>query len=128
MNIFMKATRWKTRFQTPRHGQVSTEDLWDLPMEDLEKVAQNLNNKVEAGGHKSFFSEEAPSGDHKENVFKLEVVKAVGAQRLEDKERAAKAAATRMEKQRLLDLLGKKQDEELEGLSKEELQQRIDAL
>jgi hypothetical protein len=128
MDLFMKATRWKTRFQSPRHGQVSTEDLWDLPMKDLEAIAQGINKKVEAGGKTSFFSEESPSADHKEAVFMLEIVKAVGAQRLADKERAEKAAETRAKKERLLSLIEKKQDEELEGKSLEELQALVDGI
>ena len=44
MDIFEKATREKTRFAYK--GFLSVEDLWDLPLMDLDRIFKSLNGKL----------------------------------------------------------------------------------
>ena len=43
--MFEKAARLKLRFTSPS-GVVSVEDLWDLSLTRLNKVAQHVNNEL----------------------------------------------------------------------------------
>ena len=40
-NLFEKASKMKLRFSTTK-GVLSTEDLWDLSLESLDRIAKNL--------------------------------------------------------------------------------------
>jgi hypothetical protein len=42
MNIFAKASKLKLLFSTPK-GRINLEDLWDLPMDKLRTMANELN-------------------------------------------------------------------------------------
>ena len=42
-NIFEVATRNKYRF--PYRGQISVEDMWDLPVTELDKIFKTLNKQ-----------------------------------------------------------------------------------
>ena len=44
INIFEVATRNKYRF--PYRGQISVEDMWDLPVTELDKIFKTLNKQV----------------------------------------------------------------------------------
>ena len=51
MSIFEKATRGKMRFQFK--GLVSVEDLWDLSVQDLDKIFKSLNSQKKQIGRAS---------------------------------------------------------------------------
>lgn len=121
MDTFEKATRQKLRFATNK-GNISTEDLWDLPLVPLDAIAQSLHKQVNEGSSVSFIDAPNTSQEFRLNKLKFEVVKRVIEVRLADKERAEKAAATKAQKQRIMELIDKKKDEGLAEKSVEELQ------
>lgn len=127
MTLFEKATRKKYRFPASM-GNVTTEDLWDLPLEQLDKIARELHTGIKDGAEVSFIDEAKPTAAHTLETNKLDVVKRVIEVKLADKERAEKTAVTKAKKQRILSLLDEKQDEELKGKSTEELEELLDAL
>lgn len=120
MDLFQKATRKKIRFVTS-FGSITTEDLWDLSLEQLDAIAQDLHKAIKDGETVSFINAPETSDAYKENKLKFDVVKSIIDIRLADKERAEKAAATRAKKQRIMALIEEKQDEDLKGKSAEEL-------
>lgn len=131
MNIFEQASRQALRFESNR-GDLTTEQLWTLPLTsrngfDLDSVARAIAHGLKDLGEESFV--ETRSNPAKATFeLKLEVVKFIIA----DKQAAAAEATLRAEKaqqkEKLLNILGKKQDAELEGLSAEEIKARIEAL
>lgn len=128
MSIFEKATRAKLRF-TSRRGELSTEDLWDLPLTasngiDLDNVAKAVNASLREAGQESFVST-APNRAKVLLEVKLEVVKHVIAVRLKEAEDAKNREARRAERERLLRTLEEKQDEKIKGQSVEEILARI---
>lgn len=128
MSIFEKATRQKLRFKTAS-GMVTTEDLWDMPLEgrvSLDNLARALNKEIKEQQEESFVKK--PSSASTETKLKFDVVKHIIDVKIADQERAQKAAATRKEKQRILELMSRKQDQELEDKSLEELQKMLDSL
>ncbi len=127
--LFQQASRLKLRFPSPV-GVVSVEDLWDLPLTSTRTNQANLNNiakgvarELKAHGEEDFVN---PRSTVDETLqLKLDVLKHVIAVRQAENE-AGRAAAERKEKKaKLLDLIAKKQDQEWEGKSLEELQAAV---
>ncbi|MDI6103154.1 hypothetical protein QLQ12_31520 [Actinoplanes sp. NEAU-A12] len=131
MTIFEKATREKFRYPSTK-GLLTTEQLWELPLTaksgfSLDDVAKAVNAELKAIDTESFVATETnPAKATLET--KLEVVKHVIAIRLAEDEAAKAVAAKKLEKEKLLAVLGRKQDAVLENLTEEELLARINNL
>ncbi|MEV6346427.1 hypothetical protein [Actinoplanes sp. NPDC051851] len=131
MTIFEKATREKFRYPSAK-GQLTTEQLWELPLTaksgfSLDDVAKAVNAELKAVDTESFVvTETNPAKATLET--KLAVVKHVIAVRLAEDQAAKAAAAKKLEKEKLLAVLGRKQDAVLENLTEAELLARIDNL
>ncbi|MEU4164981.1 hypothetical protein [Actinoplanes sp. NPDC026670] len=131
MTIFEKATREKFRYPSTK-GLLTTEQLWELPLTakagfSLDDVAKAVNAELKAIDTESFVATETnPAKAALET--KLEVVKHVIAVRLAEDQAAKAVAAKKLEKEKLLAVLGRKQDAVLENLSEEELLARINNL
>ena len=131
MNLFLISAKKKLRFSTNR-GQLTVEQLFDLPLTakdgfSLDMVARSINQELKAAGDESFVS----SGKNPANAeltLKLEVVKAVIADREADNAAKSEAKATQAELAQLEGLLLNAQHAELAKLSKTELEARIKAL
>ncbi len=127
-NIFEQASRQKLRFGSVR-GELAVEQLWDLPLSsktgfDLDLVAKTANAELKSVTEESFVEVRvSPARELKE--LKLAVVKHVIAVRIQENDAANQLAKRKAEKQKLVDLLDKKQDEALSGLTAEEIQKRI---
>ncbi len=130
MSLFEKASRKKLRFPSTK-GELSVEQLWDLPLTsnngfDLDTIAKAVNKTVKETAEESFVKPVVSA-----NVLpalRLEVVKRIIEVKLEEADKATKAAAKRQERQQLLEALAHSKQNELAGLSPEEIQKRLDAL
>lgn len=133
MNIFERATRDKFRFET-EIGSLLTEHLWDLPLTatrdgrpDLDKTARRVAQELKGLEETSFVQTESNPRKAELEVM-LEVVKHIIAVKLEEKA-SAKAAVEKAERKRkLLSVLASKEEQELQGKSREELEAEIAAL
>ncbi|MEO3821667.1 hypothetical protein [Plantactinospora sp. B24E8] len=131
MTIFEEATREKFRYPSTK-GLLTTEQLWELPLTaksgfSLDDVAKAVNAELKAIDTESFVATETnPAKATLET--KLEVVKHVIAIRLAEDQAAKAAAAKKLEKEKLLAVLGRKQDAALENLTEAELLARINDL
>jgi len=124
-NIFEQASRLKIRFATGR-GTISTEDLWDLKLEDLDTIAKSLYKSVKEGGEESFIKKRTTVNEKLELGFEL--VKHVIDAKLEEADKK-KLAKERAEKRaQLIELIGKKEITALEGKSIEELKAELAGL
>lgn len=131
MTIFEKATREKFRYPSTK-GLLSTEQLWELPLTaksgfSLDDVAKAVNAELKAIDTESFVATETnPAKATLET--KLAVVKHVIAIRIAEDQAAKAAAAKKLEKEKLIAVLGRKQDAVLENLTEAELLARINNL
>lgn len=131
MTIFEKATREKFRYPSAK-GLLTTEQLWELPLTaksgfSLDDVARAVNAELKAIDTESFVATETnPAKATLET--KLEVVKHVIAIRIAEDQATKAAAAKKLEKEKLLAVLGRKQDAVLENLTEAELLARINNL
>lgn len=130
--MFEKASRLKLRFNSPQ-GYISVEDLWDLPLTserpnraNLNSIAKEVSRELKASGEEDFVN---PASTADETLqLRLDILKHV-IHVIQTENAAARAAIDRREKKaRLLELIAKKQDQELEGKSVEELNAMVEAL
>jgi hypothetical protein len=129
-NVFLTAARNKFRFDTNK-GSLSTEQLWDLPLQStsatavtLDGIAQNLNRQVKALAEESFVTPRTASPKD-ELAQKLEVVKAIIAVKLEERTAAEQARERAQKKVQLTELLARKNEQKLESLSEEDLLKQL---
>lgn len=123
MNMFERASRNKLRFSTKR-GLISTEDLWDLSLQDLDHIAIAVNKQVKEQGTESFLAQKQ-STTSTVLQLQLDLLKHV----ISSKESAAEAAKTRAvndaKRARLQEILGQKEEQELMSKSTEELEKML---
>jgi hypothetical protein len=131
VTIFETATREKFRYPSTK-GLLTTEQLWELPLTaksgfSLDDVAKAVNAELKAIDTESFVATETnPAKATLET--KLAVVKHIIAIRLGEDQAAKAVAAKKLEKEKLLAVLGRKQDAVLENLTEAELLARINNL
>lgn len=124
-DVFMNATRKKYRFSTAK-GNLTTEQLWDLPLESLDEIWQKINATIEDASRTSLLS--VRSNKNVELTEKAEVVKAIVEYKLAAAEKADKARQTKAEKERILNIIATKQEQELASMSIDELKKRLETL
>jgi hypothetical protein len=133
--MFEKAARLKLRFDSPAGGQLSVEDLWDLPLTssavtrkvpNLDDLAIQLDKQLKETTTTSFVKKSSKTNEV--TKLKFDVVLKV----IEVKQAEAELAETKRsnaeKKQKLLEIVARKQDAALEGKSLEELQKELEAL
>lgn len=130
INLFETATRLKFRFASTR-GPISVEDLWDVPLTsrnnfDLDSIAKTVNAELKATGEESFVDTEKTNPAQAQLIAKLELVKHVIAVKIAERDAKASAAARKEQREKLAEIIGRKQDAELEGKSIEELRAMYD--
>jgi hypothetical protein len=123
--MFEKASRMKLRFNTQR-GVLSVEDLWDLPLIQLDNIAIALNKKLQESKTESFIK--TRTKDITELELKFNIAKHIIDVKLQEQEDRLLESEKKAKRQKILDLMAKKQDAELEGKSLEELAKELEAL
>ena len=128
MNIFETASRKKFRYSSAA-GQLSTEDLWDLPLTstrgpNLNDVAKAVNAEIQSRREESFVPTGAATGV-RDFETKLEIVKAVIAAKVEEAQKAKTQSDNAALRQRLMEELGRKQDASLSEMSEEEIKAKL---
>ena len=117
VNIFEVAIRSKMRF--PFKGLVSTEDLWDLTVEDLDTIFKTLNSQIKQVKEESLLSNRTK--EDKILDTKIEIVKYIVSVKLAELELKLKEKENKAKKQKILSILSVKQDEEIQNKSVDEL-------
>lgn len=130
-NLFLQATREKFRFESCK-GDLSVEQLWDLPLTsrtgfDLDTVAKAVNANLKSSNEESFVNVSNNPAVSRLQA-QLEVVKAIIEVKLARAEAAKKRVEKAAERQRLMEVLHSKKDQELQGLSLEEIERRLSQL
>lgn len=122
-NIFEAATKEKYRF--PFKGMISVEDLWDLKLQDLDSVFKSLNKQKKQNDEESLL--QVKTAEDQELYNKIQIVKYIVKFKQEEIEERLQAKDKKEYNQKLLELIERKQNEELAGKSIEELQAMLKA-
>jgi hypothetical protein len=132
MDIFENASRRKLRFQTTV-GELTTEQLWDLPLTskggrvNLDAIARSVHAELKGLEEVSFV--ECKPDPRKDGLeLDLEILKHVIAVKLAEREEADKAATRAQRRAKLLDALASKENDELTGMSKDDILAELNSL
>lgn len=123
-NIFELASNMKFRF--PYKGLISTEDLWDLNLDQLDLVYRALNKDVKKSQEESLLSKN--TFEDKILSAKIEIVKHIFNYKLEMAEKQEQAQINAEKRRKILDILAQKQDASLQNMSEDELRKMLENL
>ncbi|HCP7079955.1 TPA: hypothetical protein OE938_002753, partial [Clostridioides difficile] len=107
-------------------GLISVEDLWDLKLEQLDEVYKTLTTDMKKANEESLLK--IKTKDQKEVELKIKIVKYIVELRLAEIENRNKEKKKKEQKQHILELINKKENQELENKSIEELKSMINSL
>ena len=124
INVFEIATINKYRF--PYRGQISVEDMWDLSVTELDKIFKTLNKQAKTAQEESLLETKTKEDETIENQIAIvrhivSVKQKEANDRLKEKERKA-------QKQRIMEIMADKEDEDLKSKSTEELRKMLEEL
>lgn len=128
-NMFEIASQYKFRY--PWKGMITTEDLWDLNMNQLDAVYQALSKEMNAlkDGDSLLSTTSADVFNKKQDLTtKIELVKYVFNSKQQAAELNRIAAERSAKKQRIMDILAQKQENALQNMSEDELKKMLDEL
>ena len=94
--MFEIALRTKARF--PFKGQVSTEDLWDLSVRDLDTIFKALNSQKKRVSEESLLS--VTTSEDEELELKIEIIKHIVSVKLAEAEAKLLAKEKKAQKQK----------------------------
>jgi len=122
--MFEIATRTKIRFA--HHGTLSIEDLWDLPVGELDDVFKSLNAKLRQSKEESLLNERTNA----ENILelKIQLVKHIVRTKLEEEATRLNEKVRKDKKQKIMDIMSTKQDQVLQDKTVDELKEMLDEL
>jgi hypothetical protein len=119
MENFKLASQQKIRYQTTK-GQLSTEQLWDLSLDELDALAVSLESEHKQSGKKSFIIK--TSVKDKTAKLRFDVVLDVLNTKVEEAQAAAEALEIKEHNKKIITLISEKQDESLKGKSIKQLE------
>lgn len=121
-NIFKQASKLKLRFQTTK-GILSTEQLWDLSLADLDTLAVSLEEAVTKSKSKSFLVKQTTENETVKLQF--DVVLNVLKTKSEELEQIKSAREIKAHNAKILSLIAEKQEEGLKSKSVEDLEKLL---
>lgn len=123
-NLFEGAVRAKYRF--PFKGSITTEDLWDLSLQDLDRVFKALNGEAKQTQEESLLKVKDEQSEILER--KIEIVKHIVAVKQAEIAAVKEAADRKVQKQRIMEIISKKEDDALANMSLEDLKKMVDGM
>ena len=123
--MFEKASKFALRYMIANrvNGKITTEDLWNLSLTQLDSLAKSLNKELKAEAEESFIQKKTRANTELE--LKFEIVKHVITVKLDEEARAKDAVSKREKRQRLLELITNKENEMLSSKSVDELRNEL---
>jgi len=119
MENFKQATKEKLRVQTNR-GLLSTEQLWDLSLDELDTLAVSLEAEHKESGKKSFLVKK--SVKDKTAKLRFDVVLEILNAKSDEAQAATEAKEIKEHNEKIITLIAEKQDESLKGKSIKQLE------
>jgi len=123
MDILEKATRLKLRFNFK--GMLTVEDLWDLKLNELDMIYRELNQQKKLQESESLLTNNLINDIVN---LQIEIIKYV----VEQKQAEQLAEQTKIEKQqqkqKILEILSRKQEDDLQNKSTEDLLKMLENL
>lgn len=123
--LFEMASQFKFRY--PYKGMITTEDLWDLSMSQLDIVYKALSKELNATQEDGLIVTKTADEGVKANELrnKLEIVKYIFNHKQQAAELQRLAAENAAKKQHILGILAQKKENALQNMTEEELTQML---
>jgi hypothetical protein len=122
-DLFERATRQKLRFETIA-GNISVEDVWSLPLSsgkvNLNDLAKALNKEIKTFEEEDFVNKTSNS-KNEDIKLKFDIILHVIKYQTEQAEAKERATLTLEKRRSIQALIEKKESQQLENLSIEEL-------
>lgn len=127
--MYKIASRKKLRIQTNR-GMLSVEQLWDLSKEDIGELAKSIRKRINdqkgvTGDSELDFLKPAAQTEETIDELTFRILKDIYQTKQAEEDKAHRRAAARENNRKILELIAKKQDQELENKSIEELEKML---
>ena len=129
--MFEKATRIALRFPSSV-GLLSVEQVWDLPLQsfngkpNLDDLARFYHNRLKYDANVSFVAAVTPQNEDDKLAF--DIVKHIIKVKLDEKTAADNIRIARDKRQKLLEIIAKKEEGDLMGASIEDLRKMVEGL
>jgi len=130
-NIFEVATRQKLRFDSPV-GALSVEDLWSLPLQsamgktNLDQIAKDLHKQLKGKEEISFVS--SSNVVNTTTQLKFDIVLHIITVLTQERDKKVEARIRAEKKQTILEIINRKENEQLEGTSLDDLRRMAESL
>jgi hypothetical protein len=117
--MYKQASQLKARFSTTK-GMLTTEQLWDLSLTELDNLAVSLEETYKNSKGKSFLDKKTT----KDKGIKLQfdIVLDVLQTKVEESEKLRTTAEDKAHNEKIITLISEKHDESLKGKSIKELE------
>jgi hypothetical protein len=122
--MFEKASRLKLRFPYFR-GVCNVEDLWDLPVEELDKIYQTVNQGLRCLQENSLLEK---NNNHELLELKVDILKYIVIVKMAEKEDKENELVRKEQKRQIDEIIAKKENAALEGKTIDELKALKDSL
>ena len=116
--MFEKASRLKLTYKVG-NGVIKTEDLWDLSLQDLDRVAISLNKEIKESTEESFIKPKTSASVTL--TLKFDIVKHIIDVKQTEAAAKEKAKEIKQKKDQLLELIDQKERSEQQNKSVEQL-------
>jgi hypothetical protein len=116
--MYKEASKQKLRFSTSR-GSLSTEQLWDLPLTELDELAVGLEEEHRTSGKRSFLN--GNSGKDKVAKLRFNIVLDILTTKVEEADAAKTKREDKEHNEKIIALIQEKKDDALKGKSIKEL-------
>ena len=122
MDNFKTASQQKLRFTTSK-GPLAVEQLWDLPLKELDELAVSLQAEYNQSAKQSFLVKSSKKDETAKLRFDiaLDILNTLSA----EQEAAAAKLDAKSHNEKIKGLIAKKQEAKLESLSEAELRKML---
>ena len=116
----------KNKFRYPFNGQISTEDLFDLSLKQLDAVYANLNAELEKTKKSSLLADSTEETEKRETLEdKLEIVKEIFDDKQKENEAKLDAAKEKERRQTIIRIIEEKENDSLKNMSIDDLKKLL---
>lgn len=123
-NLFEIATRNRYRFNYK--GVMTVEDLWSLRVEDLDAIFKMLNRQKKTADEDSLLA--TKSAEDQDLANKIDIVRYIVSVKLAEAADRVSAAEKKAQRDKILEIVAKKKDKELEDMDVDQLMKKLEEL
>ena len=117
----------KNGFRYPSNkGLITTEDLFCLSLNDLNEIAKKINKLIKNSEEESFIP--GPNFNNNNDSKRLDIVKHIINLKINEQNAKMIEKSNAEKRQRILEIINKKDEESLENMSKEELEKLLTSI